>query len=648
MATSFLALYQSIFRLRRSDFVARFMVCFCVLLSFALSACGQKLVFPRLEFQSEEPKTPSIPLAVRIEIPDHLKQAQLFYRDSCNVPQAIPLGERLADQVKADAAQVFEKIVEADSKEPVDAVLTAALDTGELDLHIPRREIGEYPLKVLVRLRLTVTDTEGKVLYNEAIKGEGKWRVQTDGTACTVQGLMLPVTEAIEKLSDREVESLTQAVRIRDAAIRLHARQEMLAAGKAPAGAGPGVKGGAEAPGLSFRASLEDENRNQILDGGEKVVVRVEVSNSGPGVARGVAVVLSGTPALVKEFTTPTLLGDIQPGEKKQVAISSTLSSSLPDQQAELIVQVTEANGYGAATRKRFVAMVQPAPGSAPSGDSVEVLSVDVDQVPTKVAGFERRTSYAVVVGIGNYREPEVPRLKYAKRDAETVAKYLSAVAGFPVENIRVLTEDHALSADLRDSFEDWLPRKAQASGILFVYLVGNGTVNAVGGDPVLLPYEATAANASSRGYSIKRLEEVLNRLPSRLKLIFADLSFQPGKGQADASPTRLVWEDGKLQTKGRIVIVASASVASPSLSMDAGQHGAFTYHFLKAIRGQADINKNGWVDLGEVLSYLRDQPSLNGAERQPGTQVAVFPEVDPQGPLGSFPLAKIRQSPLN
>jgi len=65
---------------------------------------------------------------------------------------------------------------------------------------------------------------------------------------------------------------------------------------------------------------------------------------------------------------------------------------------------------------------------------------------------------------------------------------------------------------------------------------------------------------------------------------------------------------------------------------MDAGQHGAFTYHFLKAIRGQADINKNGWVDLGEVLRYLRDQPSPDGAERQPGTQVAVFRRWIPKG----------------
>src|SRR5438093_12949214 len=146
MSTSFLALYPSISRLRRSDFVARFMVCFCVLLSVALSACGQKLVFPRLEFPSEESKTPSIPLAVRIEIPDRLKQAQLFYRDSCNVPQAIPLGGRLADQVKADAAPACEEIGAADSDEPLDAVLTPALDPGHLLLLIPPRELVQHPI----------------------------------------------------------------------------------------------------------------------------------------------------------------------------------------------------------------------------------------------------------------------------------------------------------------------------------------------------------------------------------------------------------------------------------------------------------------------------------------------------------------------
>lgn len=602
--------------------------------------CGQKLVFPRLEFKSEESPTPSIPLTVRLEIPDALKQAQLFYKDSCNAPQAVPLGERLAEQIKADAAQVFEKTFEGSPKDPADAVLTAVLEAGEVNLNIPRREIGEYPLKTLVRLRITVTDAEGKTLFNEPVKGEGKWTVRTDGIECTVQGVMLPVTEAMEKLSDRVVESLTQSVKIRDTAVRIRTRQELMAGGKSGGTLASPVPGSADPPTLSFRASLEDENRNQVLEGGEKAVVRVEVSNSGPGVARSVAVVLSGTPALVKEFTNPTLMGDLQPGEKKQVAITSILSSSLANQQAELVIQVTEAAGFGAPTRKRFVASVRPGGGPGETGETVEVLSVDVDQVPARVQGFERRTSYAVVVGIGAYREERVPRLRYAKRDAEVVAKHLTAIAGFPPENVRVLTDERALLTDLQETFEDWLPRKANASGIVLVYLIGNGLIGPTGGDLILLPFEGRL-EVGAKSYSLKRLQEVLNRLPSRLNLVFADLSFAVARGDAGTAPKPLLWGDRKPQGRKRTVFVASSSVAGPSLSWDAGQHGLFTYHFLKALRGYGDVNGNGWVDLGEVLTYLQAQVPKGAAELKQEQTPAVMPDVDPDGPVGTFPISK-------
>lgn len=608
--------------------------------------CGQKLVFPRLEFKSEEPATPNIPLTVRLEISDALKQAQLFYRDSCNEPQAFPLGERLAEQIKADAAQVFEKTLDGSSKEPADAVLTAAVENSEVSLNIPRREIGEYPLKVLIRIRVTVTDAEGKTLFNDAIKGEGKWTVSTDGTECRVQGVMLPFTEAMEKLSDRTVENLTQSVKIRDMAVRMRARQELQAGGKVPSGVAPAVPGSpalpgrSDAPTLSFRASLEDENRNQVLEGGEKVVVRVEVSNSGPGIARGVAIVLSGTPVLVKEFTNPTFLGDLQPGEKKQVAINSTLSASLADQQAELVVQVTEAGGFGVPTRKRFVASVRPGGAQAEAGETVEVLSVDVDQIPARAQGFERRTSYAVVVGLGAYREDGTPRVKYAKRDAEVVAKHLTANAGFPAENVRVLTDERALLADLQETFEDWLPRKASSSGIVLVYLVGNGIVNPPGSEPVLVPFEGRL-DAPKRGYSLKRLQEVLSRLPSRLNLIFADLSFPPVKGDTTTGPKLLFWGDRKLPGKGRTVTVGSSSVGGSGLAWDPSQHGLFTYHFLKAIRGYGDLNQNGWVDVGEMLSYVRAQVSKGASELKAEQTPVVVPDVDPDGPIGTFPLSK-------
>ena len=616
-----------------------------LLMATASFGCGQKLVFPRLEFKSEEAKTPSIPLTVRVEIPDALKQAQLFYKDSCGVPQGIPLGERLAEQVKADVAGVFEKTFEGSAKEPADAVLSAMMETSEINLHIPRREIGEYKMSMLVRLRVTVVDTEGKTLFNEAIKGEGKWNVTTDGTECTVRGLMLPVTEAMEKLSDRTVDSLTQAIKIRDYAIRIRTRQEMMALSKQGGGAvaPPAGTGTADPPTLSFRASLEDENRNQVLDVGEKLVVRVEVANSGPGVARGVTVVLSGTPALVKEFTNPTLLGDLQPGEKKQAMITSTLPASVPEQQAELLVQVTEAGGFGPPTKKRFVATVQQGKAGPAVADAGEVFSGDVDQVPPRVSGFERRTSYAVVVGIGGYREESVPKLKHAKRDAEVVAKHLTAVAGFPSENVRVLTDERALLVDLQEIFEEWLPRSANASGVVVIYLVGNAVLDADGGEIIMVPYEGRP-DLARRGYSLRRLQEVLSRLPSRLNLVFADLSFPGANERPGAGPRALPWSSNRPSGKSRTIIVGSSSTNGPSLSWDAGQHGLFTYHFLKAIRGQADANDNGWVDVGEIVAYLREQVPKSAAELKKQQVPVVSPEVEPDGPIGTFPVSKARR----
>src|SRR5207302_11418423 len=100
---------------------------------------------------------------------------------------------------------------EGSPKDAGDAVLSAAMEAGEILLYIPRREVGEYRMAVLVRLRVTVVDAEGKTLLTEPVKGEGKWTVTTDGTTCTVQGLMLAVTGALEKLSDRVVENLIQS-----------------------------------------------------------------------------------------------------------------------------------------------------------------------------------------------------------------------------------------------------------------------------------------------------------------------------------------------------------------------------------------------------------------------------------------------------
>lgn len=175
----------------------------------------------------------------------------------------------------------------------------------------------------------------------------------------------------------------------------------------------------------------------------------------------------------------------------------------------------------------------------------------------------------------------------------------------------------------------------------MFIYLVGNAVVNSESGDIILVPYEGRQ-DLTRRGYSLKRLQEVLARLPSRLNLIFADLSFAGDR--TGTGPRSIPWNAGMPGGKNRTVILGSSSANGPSLSFDAGQHGLFTYHFLKAIRGQADANDNGWVDLGEIASYLKGQVPKGAAGLNREQMPVVSPDVDPNGPIGTYPVSKAKR----
>lgn len=59
---------------------------------------------------------------------------------------------------------------------------------------------------------------------------------------------------------------------------------------------------------------------------------------------------------------------------------------------------------------------------------------------------------------------------------------------------------------------------------------------------------------------------------------------------------------------KGKIVVLAASSGAQVSSTYDQKSHGLLTYFFLKGLRGEADRNQDGRIDLGEVFDYLKPQ----------------------------------------
>ena len=146
---------------------------------------------------------------------------------------------------------------------------------------------------------------------------------------------------------------------------------------------------------------MEDDNGDQTFTGGERVSLTVKVTNSGKGDAKGVAVKLSGTSKALQYLGTSQTIGDIPAGESKDAAFGTVLPNRIDVDNGNIIIHVSEANGFDALEDRQLIVAMQPAKTTV----KTDILStiIDVD-APLATTGFERDNAYAVVVGITDYR----------------------------------------------------------------------------------------------------------------------------------------------------------------------------------------------------------------------------------------------------
>ena len=76
-------------------------------------------------------------------------------------------------------------------------------------------------------------------------------------------------------------------------------------------------------------------------------------------------------------------------------------------------------------------------------------------------------------------------------------------------------------------------------------------------------------------------------------------------------------------QGPANAVLMTSAAVDQVSTWYREKKHSLFTYYFLKGLQGDADVDKNGQITVGEMEQYLKEQVPymarrLSGAEQQP------------------------------
>lgn len=349
-------------------------------------------------------------------------------------------------------------------------------------------------------------------------------------------------------------------------------------------------------PKLDFSVDLDHDGKYQS---GDTAKVKVSVSNLGEGLAKLVRVRLKGDENFISLTGSMKEVGDIKPNETKVAIFQSVLpvDFSLKNKEAQISVVVREARGYSPVKEiEKQIVMLSQTP-------------VDVDKnIP--VSAISKPDALAVIFGIETYKK--VSGVTFAKQDATIFKDYAVKVLGVPdnKNNIYFLTDEVTLG-EFKKAFgaNGWLARRVKPTSDVYIFYAGHGAPDIENKRGFLIPQDGDPNYAGETGYSIDELYKFLNNLKAKSVSVFLDSCFSGANREnkmllAQARPlvTRV---QVQIPQQNNLTIFSAASGNQISSGYPEKQHGLFSYFLMKGLKGDADKNKDGALNAGELQSYL-------------------------------------------
>ena len=233
---------------------------------------------------------------------------------------------------------------------------------------------------------------------------------------------------------------------------------------------------------------------------------------------------------------------------------------------------------------------------------------------------------YALIVGINNYKNFKGPN--FAKNDAINIYNILIKRAGFinDSNHIKLLINDEATLGNFYSNIY-WLTNKAKLNpkATIFFYFSGHGSPvisnNNNIKDGLLVPYDASLealnSNDNNVGISLSFLQKEFGKLKNKNIICVIDACFS-GTGKSVTAMKLITPEFKKPLVSLNKVFISAAATDRPAKEYEPGQQGAFTYFFLKGLLGDADTNKDNWVDTLEAFNYAKNKLQALGYDQNP------------------------------
>jgi hypothetical protein len=260
-------------------------------------------------------------------------------------------------------------------------------------------------------------------------------------------------------------------------------------------------------------------------------------------------------------------------------------------------------------------------------------LSVIPDDVDRAIPQGEKAGRYdvGVIIGNRNYGPSGAVDVEYANRDARIMKAYLVKTLGYDPANI-IYVEDATFAKfnEIFGSDKDYKGRlynyvKPGLSRV-FIYYSGHGVPDLESHEAYFFPVDASPAYIKANGYPLQTFYENLSRLPAKKITLVVDACFsgnlQRGSLFRNMSPA-MVKVKKEYQGPPHATILVSGAMDQVATWFPEKGHSLFTYYFLKGLQGQADINRDRRITVGEMKAYLMEHVPymsrrLNGIEQHP------------------------------
>jgi anti-sigma factor RsiW len=315
------------------------------------------------------------------------------------------------------------------------------------------------------------------------------------------------------------------------------------------------------------------------------------------------------------------------------VALAATVISLLYEFPASQISSIIDMKVAGLDTQERIVANglpvvteTHPASSATTGGAAPTVGSSGT------IAAIEPANIVAVVIGNYDYTHEGVPDAPHAQNDLREFSALMTGKFGAPAGN--VLKFENTTSARLNEIFgtaekpDGLLSRRITPNETdLFVYYSGHGVPDIKTKRPYLLPTDADPHLASLSGYSLDQMYRNLGHLPARSITVILETNFTGhsvnGPLHRNVSPA-LIAAKNPAPADSRFTVFMSGTAGQINTLDRQNQLGLFTLTFIHGATGQADVNRDGRVTVGEMDSYVRigvateSIRSTHGSEQQP------------------------------